>query len=75
MNKGFTEVRGKLDARAAGQERIVNLLNALISQHGGSSDERWPSPRDCRGRSGVRKVACLLARLMANLGNRARTDL
>lgn len=40
MNKGFTEVRGKLDARAAGQERIVNLLNALISQHGGSSDER-----------------------------------
>lgn len=40
VDKGFTEVRGKLDAQAAGQKQVVNLLNTLISQHGGSSDER-----------------------------------
>jgi predicted nucleic acid-binding Zn-ribbon protein len=29
---GFTEIRGKLDAAAAGQQQIVNLLNTLIGQ-------------------------------------------
>ena len=28
---GFTEMRGKLDAAAAGQQRIVDLLTGLIS--------------------------------------------
>lgn len=30
---GFTEMRGKFDQTAAGQERIVELLNTLIGQH------------------------------------------
>jgi chromosome segregation ATPase len=30
MHLGFAEVRGKLDATAAGQEQIVSLLNTLI---------------------------------------------
>jgi hypothetical protein len=29
---GFAEMRGKLDAAAAGQEQIVGLLNTLISE-------------------------------------------
>jgi hypothetical protein len=32
MNSGFTEMRGKLDATAAGQQQIVNLLDILIAQ-------------------------------------------
>ena len=32
MRHGFTEMRGKLDATAAGQQQIVNLLNTLIDQ-------------------------------------------
>lgn len=32
MDQGFTEMRGKLDATAAGQQQIVNLLNTLIAQ-------------------------------------------
>lgn len=32
MQYGFTEMRGKLDAAAAGQQQIVNLLNTLIAQ-------------------------------------------
>jgi outer membrane murein-binding lipoprotein Lpp len=32
MQHGFTEMRGKLDAAAAGQQQIVNLLNTLITQ-------------------------------------------
>lgn len=32
MRNGFTEVRGKLDAAATGQQQIVGLLNSLISQ-------------------------------------------
>lgn len=33
---GFTELRGKADAQAAGQQHIVNLLNTLIDQQGQS---------------------------------------
>jgi chromosome segregation ATPase len=32
MNDGFTEMRGKFDATAAGQQQIVDLLNTLIGQ-------------------------------------------
>jgi uncharacterized protein YceH (UPF0502 family) len=32
MNSGFAEIRGKLDATAAGQQQIVNLLDILIAQ-------------------------------------------
>jgi len=32
--KGFTEMRGKLDQAAAGQQQIVNLLTTLISGQG-----------------------------------------
>jgi predicted nucleic acid-binding Zn-ribbon protein len=35
MNSGFTEIRGKLDATATGQQQIVNLLNTLINQQQG----------------------------------------
>jgi len=34
---GFAEIRGKLDAAAAGQQRIVDLLTGLIS---GPSDQQ-----------------------------------
>lgn len=32
MDNGFTEMRGKLDQAAAGQQQIVELLNVLIDQ-------------------------------------------
>jgi hypothetical protein len=32
MHSRFTEMRGKLDAAAAGQQQIVGLLNTLISR-------------------------------------------
>jgi phage shock protein A len=32
VDKGFAEIRGRLDATAAGQQQIVNLLNTLIDQ-------------------------------------------
>lgn len=32
VKDGFTEMRGKLDATAAGQQHIVNLLNTIIGQ-------------------------------------------
>jgi hypothetical protein len=32
MQNGFTEIRGRLDAAAAGQQQIVSLLNTLIDQ-------------------------------------------
>lgn len=32
VDRGFTEMRGKLDATAAGQQRIVELIESLISQ-------------------------------------------
>jgi hypothetical protein len=31
VNTGFTEMRGKLDQAAAGQQQIVDLLNMLIA--------------------------------------------
>lgn len=32
VGRGFTEMRGKSDATAAGQQRIVELIESLISQ-------------------------------------------
>jgi chromosome segregation ATPase len=39
MQHGFTEMRGKLDATATGQQQIVNLLNTLITQGDQQNDE------------------------------------
>lgn len=35
VDRGFIEVRGRLDATAAGQRHIVDLLTTLINQQGG----------------------------------------
>ncbi len=35
MRSGFTEVRGRMDATAAGLDQIAGLLNTLIGQQGG----------------------------------------
>ena len=32
VDRGFVEMRGKLDAAAAGQQRIVELIESLIAQ-------------------------------------------
>ena len=32
VDRGFTEMRGKFDATAAGQQRIVDLLGTLIDR-------------------------------------------
>jgi hypothetical protein len=32
VDDGFTEMRGRLDAAAAGQQEIVSLLNTLMGQ-------------------------------------------
>lgn len=32
VDRGFAEMRGKLDASAAGQQRIVELIESLIDQ-------------------------------------------
>jgi hypothetical protein len=32
VDRGFAEMRGKLDATAAGQQRIVELIESLIDQ-------------------------------------------
>jgi hypothetical protein len=40
VNNGFIEIRGRLDATAAGQEQIVNLLNTLIGQDGGQATDQ-----------------------------------
>lgn len=34
VERGFTDMRGKFDATAAGQEQIVGLLNTLIGHQG-----------------------------------------
>lgn len=34
VRSGFTEVRGRMDATAAGLDQIAGLLNTLISQQG-----------------------------------------
>jgi chromosome segregation ATPase len=37
---GFTEMRGKFDAVAAGQQQIVGLLNTITGQGGGQAGDR-----------------------------------
>lgn len=32
VSEGFTEIRGRLDAAAAGQQQIADMLNTLIGQ-------------------------------------------
>jgi acetyl esterase/lipase len=39
MQHGFTEMRGKLDAAATGQQQIVNLLTTLIAQGDQQNDQ------------------------------------
>ncbi|CKU65763.1 Uncharacterised protein [Mycobacterium tuberculosis] len=34
VDDGFTEMRGKLDGAAAGQQRIVELIEQLIADQG-----------------------------------------
>lgn len=38
VDNGFIEIRGKLDAAAAGQQRIVELIEALGGAQGSSQD-------------------------------------
>ena len=38
VDNGFTEMRGKFDAAAAGQQQIADLLNTLIQQGGQPGD-------------------------------------
>jgi hypothetical protein len=40
VDSGFAEMRGKLDATAAGQQQIAELLNILIAQHDGQQNDR-----------------------------------
>jgi DNA repair ATPase RecN len=40
VDNGFTEIRGRLDATAAGQQQIAELLNRLITQERGQPDSR-----------------------------------
>jgi hypothetical protein len=37
FENGFAEIRGRLDAAAAGQEQIVGMLNTLIERQGDQS--------------------------------------
>ena len=39
VDRGFTEIRGKLDAAAAGQQQIVGLLQTLTEQERPDSDD------------------------------------
>ena len=39
MRRGFTEVRGRMDATATGLDQIAGLLNTLIGQQGGDQPE------------------------------------
>ena len=39
VDTGFTEMRGKLDATAGGQQQIVGLLNTLITRDVQPGDE------------------------------------
>lgn len=34
VDQGFAEMRGRFDATAAGQQRIVDLLNSIITERG-----------------------------------------
>lgn len=40
VDNGFAEMRGKLDAAAAGQEQIARLLSTLIQRENGPRDGR-----------------------------------
>jgi chromosome segregation ATPase len=39
VDAGFAEMRGKLDAAAAGQQQIVDLLNTLIADGGQAGEQ------------------------------------
>jgi hypothetical protein len=39
VGDGFTEMRGKLDTTAAGQQHVVDLLTTLIDQQGGQAGD------------------------------------
>jgi hypothetical protein len=39
VNRSFAQVRGVLDGQAAGQQRIVEMLNVLIDREGGRPEE------------------------------------
>lgn len=55
VGNGFIEMRGKLDATAAGQQQIVGLLNTLITQQGGQL--RLAHRRRCGTEPGCRHPA------------------
>lgn len=38
VDQGFTEMRGKLDATAAGLQQITGMLSTLIARDGGQSE-------------------------------------
>ena len=38
VDDGFAEMRGKLDAAAAGQQQIAGMLSTLIAQQGGEPE-------------------------------------
>ncbi|HEY2762488.1 MAG TPA: hypothetical protein VGJ13_00500 [Pseudonocardiaceae bacterium] len=40
VDHGFTEMRGKLDATAAGQQQVVHSLNTFIAQQGGQPNDQ-----------------------------------
>ena len=40
VNNGFIEIRGRLDATAAGQQQIANLLSVLIDQQDGKATDQ-----------------------------------
>lgn len=42
VDRGFTEMRGKLDATAAGQQRIADLVKELIADQGDSVRPKRP---------------------------------
>jgi hypothetical protein len=39
VDRGFTEIRGKLDATATGQQQIVDLLQSFTGDPGSEADE------------------------------------
>jgi hypothetical protein len=39
VERRFTQMRGKFDAAAAGQQQIVELLNTLVGQQGGDQPD------------------------------------
>ena len=38
VDRGFTEIRGRFDATAAGQQQIVDLLQSLTGNPGSETD-------------------------------------